>query len=213
MGAKLSTYMRFFAKKMGMTHVFGNDGSLVPVTVMIIHDTVFIGGIASDPSRLLFATKSLRKPKNSSSSVKGVLSRAGLSTDLNKLFEANKYAFSSPLEVGKKVCPEDFMRIGDKVDISATSKGKGFAGTMKRYGYSGLRATHGVSVCHRRQGSTGQRQDPGKTFKNKGMPGRMGTDSVTIKGVSVVSISENLILLKGSVPGHTNSMASIVVKN
>jgi large subunit ribosomal protein L3 len=106
------------------------------------------------------------------------------------------------LPVGAEILADHFV-VGQFVDVTGTSVGKGFAGGMKRWNFGGLRATHGVSVSHRSIGSTGGRQDPGKTFKNKKMPGQMGTDRITTLNLRVVStdVERGLVLVEGAVPG------------
>ncbi|MBY0422711.1 MAG: 50S ribosomal protein L3, partial [Parvularculaceae bacterium] len=106
------------------------------------------------------------------------------------------------VDVGAELSAEHFLP-GQKVDVTGITVGKGFAGAMKRWNFAGLRATHGVSVSHRSHGSTGQRQDPGKVFKNKKMAGHYGVERVTTQNIEVVKIdaARNLILLKGAIPG------------
>ena len=106
------------------------------------------------------------------------------------------------IPVGAEITADHFV-VGQFVDVTGTSTGKGFAGGMKRWNFGGLRATHGVSVSHRSIGSTGGRQDPGKTFKNKKMPGHMGVDRITTLNLKVVQtdVERGLILVEGAVPG------------
>lgn len=105
----------------------------------------------------------------------------------------------------------DLFTLGDKVDITGTTKGRGFSGAMKRHNFRGLEATHGVSISHRSPGSTGQRTDPGKTFKNKKMAGQYGNTRKTIKNLSVIDIDveNNLIAVKGAVPGATGGFVFV----
>jgi large subunit ribosomal protein L3 len=114
------------------------------------------------------------------------------------------------MPVGAEVTADHFVA-GQFVDVTGTSKGKGFQGGIKRWNFSGLRATHGVSVSHRSIGSTGNRQDPGKVFKNKKMPGHLGVETVTTQNVVVVrtDVERGLILLKGSVPGAPGGWVSV----
>ena len=109
------------------------------------------------------------------------------------------------LEIGNKINASHFQK-GQSVDITGTSIGKGFAGSMKRHNFSGLRATHGVSVSHRSHGSTGQRQDPGKVFKGKKMAGHMGDKLRTMQNLEIIKsdLENNLLYLKGSIPGSKN---------
>ena len=117
----------------------------------------------------------------------------------------------SSLKIGDKVNVSNFM-VGQFVDVTSNSIGKGFAGGMKRHNFAGNRATHGVSISHRSHGSTGQCQDPGKVFKGKKMAGRLGNKKVTIQNLKILNIDtvNNLIILKGAVPGHKGSIIKIV---
>ena len=117
----------------------------------------------------------------------------------------------SSFKIGDKVDVSNFM-VGQFVDVTANSIGKGFAGGMKRHNFAGNRATHGVSISHRSHGSTGQCQDPGKVFKGKKMAGRLGNKKVTIQNLKILNIDtvNNLIILKGAVPGHKGSIIKIV---
>ena len=111
------------------------------------------------------------------------------------------------LEIGTKIDANHF-KINQYIDASSKSIGKGFAGVMKRHNFGGLRASHGVSISHRSHGSTGQNQDPGRVFKGKKMAGRMGAKKVTKQNLKILHIDEvnNLIVVKGSVPGKKNSI-------
>jgi large subunit ribosomal protein L3 len=114
------------------------------------------------------------------------------------------------MPVGSEVTVDHFVA-GQFVDVTGTSLGKGFQGGMKRWNFKGLRATHGVSVSHRSIGSTGNRQDPGKVFKGKKMPGQMGSETVTTQNIVVVRTDKDrgLIMLKGSVPGSKGGWVSV----
>jgi large subunit ribosomal protein L3 len=114
------------------------------------------------------------------------------------------------IPVGAEIQADHFV-VGQFVDVTGTSVGKGFAGGMKRWNFGGLRATHGVSVSHRSIGSTGGRQDPGKTFKNKKMPGHMGVDRITTLNLRVVQtdVARGLILVEGAVPGSKGGWISV----
>jgi large subunit ribosomal protein L3 len=114
------------------------------------------------------------------------------------------------IPVGAEIQADHFV-VGQFVDVTGTSVGKGYAGGMKRWNFGGLRATHGVSISHRSIGSTGQRQDPGKTFKNKKMPGHMGVDRVTTLNLRVVQtdVERGLILVEGAVPGSKGGWIAV----
>jgi len=121
-----------------------------------------------------------------------------------------RVADDATLEVGSTLAASHFA-VGQLVDISGTTQGKGFAGAMKRWGFGGMRATHGVSISHRAHGSTGNRQDPGKVFKNKKMAGHMGDRNRTQQNLEVVRVDDErgLIFVKGSVPGAKNSWLTV----
>ncbi|MBN1333099.1 MAG: 50S ribosomal protein L3, partial [Synergistales bacterium] len=113
-------------------------------------------------------------------------------------------------EVGQELTVSMF-EAGDRVNVSGKSKGKGFAGVMKKYHYGGNPATHGVSKTHRKPGSSGGSSYPGRVFKGKKMPGRMGDEKVTVKNLSVVAVDpgNNLLLIKGAIPGARNSLVMV----
>jgi large subunit ribosomal protein L3 len=140
------------------------------------------------------------KIKNVSKPQKGHFAKAKVEPS-KKLVEF-RVAADALLEPGAQLSPSHFS-VGQRVDVSGTTKGKGFAGGMKRWNFSGLEASHGVSVSHRSLGSTGNRQDPGKTFKNKKMPGHLGQERITTLNLTIAAIDEarNLVLVHGAVPG------------
>jgi large subunit ribosomal protein L3 len=109
------------------------------------------------------------------------------------------------LKVGDSITIDSVIKEGDKISVGGVTIGKGFAGVMKRWNFRGLEASHGVSVSHRSHGSTGQRQDPGKTFKGKKMAGHMGVDNVTVKNLEVLMIDKekSVIAVKGAIPGYS----------
>jgi large subunit ribosomal protein L3 len=144
------------------------------------------------------------KPKNVSKPQKGHYAKAKVEPAM-KLVEF-RVANDALLEPGSVISTSHFS-VGQFVDVAGTTKGKGFAGGMKRWNFSGLEASHGVSVSHRSLGSTGNRQDPGKTFKNKKMPGHLGQERVTTLNLQVAGLDEarNLVLIRGAVPGSKGS--------
>ena len=133
--------------------------------------------------------------------------------NLNAFYHSREFKLTEPsrFKVGDKISVSNFI-VGQFVDVTSNSIGKGFAGGMKRHNFSGNRATHGVSISHRSHGSTGQCQDPGKVFKGKKMAGRLGNKKVTIQNLKILNIDteNNLIILKGAVPGHKGSLIKIV---
>jgi large subunit ribosomal protein L3 len=190
------------AKKLGMTRLFNDDGSTVPVTVLHL-DQVRVVAVRTaekdgyDAVQLGFG---LAKPKNVSKPNKGHFAKAGV--EAPKKVAEFRVGSDAALEVGAKLSANHFVK-GQIVDVTGTSKGKGFAGAMKRWNFAGLEATHGVSISHRSHGSTGQRQDPGKTFKNKKMAGHLGDERITTQNLEVAGfdLDKGLLMVKGAVPG------------
>jgi large subunit ribosomal protein L3 len=190
------------AKKLGMTRLFNDDGSTVPVTVLHL-DQVRVVAVRTaekdgyDAVQLGFG---LAKPKNVSKPNKGHFAKAGV--EAPKKVAEFRVAADAALEVGAKLSAEHFVK-GQIVDVTGTSKGKGFAGAMKRWNFAGLEASHGVSISHRSHGSTGNRQDPGKTFKNKKMAGHLGVERITTQNLEVAGfdLDKGLLMVKGAVPG------------
>ena len=190
------------ARKEGMTRIFTEDGRQVPVTVLKI-DNCQVTGVMTEEKNGYTAVQlgaGTAKIKRTSKAMRGVYAKSKIEPK-KKVAEFRVNADNLP-EVGAEVGANHFIA-GQKVDVCATSKGKGFAGAMKRHNFGGMRATHGVSVSHRAHGSTGQCQDPGKVFKGKKMAGQMGNERVTTQNLEVAAIDleDNLILVKGSVPG------------
>lgn len=190
------------AKKLGMTRLFNDDGSTVPVTVLHL-DQVRVVALRTaekdgyDAVQLGFG---LAKPKNVSKPNKGHFAKAGVEAP-KKVVEF-RVGSDAALEVGAKLSANHFVK-GQIVDVTGTSKGKGFAGAMKRWNFGGLEASHGVSISHRSHGSTGNRQDPGKTFKNKKMAGHLGVERITTQNLEVAGfdLDRGLLMVKGAVPG------------
>jgi large subunit ribosomal protein L3 len=190
------------AQKLGMTRVFTGAGEHLPVTVLkldgcqvVAHRTVEKDGYVA-----LQLGAGVAKPRNVSKPERERFAKVQVAPKMTLAefrVDADKL-----IPVGATITADHFVA-GQFVDVTGTSTGKGFAGGMKRWNFGGLRATHGVSVSHRSIGSTGQRQDPGKTFKNKKMPGHMGAERVTTLNLKVVSTDpeRGLILVEGSVPG------------
>ena len=197
------------AKKVGMTQVFDEDGSLTPVTVIRVEPNTVIA----------------RKTKETAGYDAVVL---GLD-DLKKNKVSKSYAGQFPENITPKKTLKEFrdfdgeVAVGDEVgvelldglryvDVTATSKGKGFQGVMKRWGFHGGRATHG-SKFHREPGGTGQCTSPGRTFKNVKLPGRMGRERVTVQNLKVVKIDPELkvVMVRGAVPGNKN--CTLIIKN
>jgi large subunit ribosomal protein L3 len=190
------------AQKLGMTRIFTDAGEHVPVTVLKLEQCQVVAHrtIEKDGYIALQLGAGQRKPKNVSKAQRGHFAVASVEPK-HKVVEFRVDA-ERVIPVGAEILADHFID-GQFVDVTGTSLGKGFAGGMKRWNFGGLRATHGVSVSHRSIGSTGGRQDPGKTFKNKKMPGHLGVERVTTQNLKVVrtDVERGLILVEGAVPG------------
>jgi large subunit ribosomal protein L3 len=189
-------------KKLGMTRIFRDDGTHVPVTVLRL-DAVQVVAARTEETDGYSAVqlgwgrakvKNVSKPNRGHFAKNKVEPKARLAE-----FRVDADALLAP---GATLTAAHFV-VGQLVDVTATSKGKGFAGAMKRWNFSGLEASHGVSISHRSHGSTGNRQDPGKVFKNKKMAGHLGHERVTTLSLEVAAVDaeKGLVMLKGAVPG------------
>ncbi len=198
------------AKKLGMTRLFKDDGTHVPVTVLHLDEVQVVD--ARTEERDGYTAVQLgwgrAKVKNVSQPNKGHFARVKVEPK-KKLVEF-RVTPDAMLEPGQTLSAAHFL-VGQKVDVCGTSKGKGFAGGMKRWNFRGLEASHGVSVSHRSLGSTGNRQDPGKTFKNKKMPGHLGDERITTLNVEVAAVDaeRGLLMVRGSVPGGKNGWVMV----
>jgi len=205
--------MGLVGRKCGMTRVFTEDGESIPVTVIEAQPNRItqVKTAETDGYRALQVTAGSRKASRVSKSEAGHFASAKVEAgDLNaelRLDDADDGAFEAGNEI--KV---DLFAEGQKVDVTGTSIGKGFAGTVKRHNFSMQDATHGNSLAHRAPGSIGQNQTPGRVFKGKKMSGHMGNVRRTAQNLVVVRVDNerNLLLIKGAVPGHAGS--SVVVR-
>lgn len=190
------------AQKVGMTRVFTDAGEHVPVTVLKLDQCQVVAHRTKEKNGYvaLQVGSGLAKVKNVSKAERGRFAIAKVEPK-RKVAEF-RVSEDAVIPVGAEITADHFV-VGQFVDVTGTSKGKGFAGGMKRWNFSGLRASHGVSVSHRSIGSTGGRQDPGKTFKGKKMPGHLGVERVTTQNLRVVQTDpeRGLILVEGAVPG------------
>ncbi len=198
------------AQKVGMTRVFTDEGEHVPVTVLRIDDVQVVAQrtVEADGYSAVQLGAGKIKTKNVTKPMRGHFAKAKVEPKRKVVeFRVDPQGL---IEVGAELSAAHFVP-GQFVDVTGTTIGKGFAGAMKRWNFGGLRATHGVSVSHRSHGSTGNRQDPGKTFKNKKMAGHLGVEQVTTQNLKVVRIDEDqgLILVKGSVPGHEGAWVMV----
>ena len=198
------------AKKVGMTRLFQADGRHVPVTVLQLDDVQVVGRREMDRDGYtavqLGAGKA--KAKNVAKPQRAAFGKAEVEPKARVV--EFRVAEDALLDVGAHISADHFVA-GQMVDVAGVTQGKGFAGAMKRWGFGGLRATHGVSVSHRSHGSTGNRQDPGRVFKNKKMAGHMGARNRTQQNLEVVRTDpiRGLLFIKGSVPGHKGSWLTV----
>ncbi len=190
------------AQKLGMTRVFNDAGEHVPVTVLKLDGCQVVAQRTKEQNGYTAVQLGIgrAKVKNVSRAERGRFAVAKVEPKVKPAeFRVEETAL---LPVGAEITADHFV-VGQFVDVTGTSAGKGFAGGMRRWNFGGLRASHGVSISHRSLGSTGGRQDPGKTFKNKKMAGHMGVERVTTLNLRVVQtdVDRGLILVEGAVPG------------
>jgi large subunit ribosomal protein L3 len=198
------------AKKVGMTRLFQADGRHVPVTVLQLDEVQVVGRRETDRDGYTAVQlgAGTAKAKNVAKPQRVAFGKAEVEPKA-KVVEF-RVAEDALLDVGARISAEHFVA-GQLVDVAGVTQGKGFAGAMKRWGFRGLRATHGVSVSHRSHGSTGNRQDPGRVFKNKKMAGHMGARNRTQQNLEIVRTDpiRGLLFVKGSVPGHKGSWMTV----
>ncbi len=194
------------AQKVGMTRVFTEAGEHVPVTVLKLDGCQVVAHRTKEKNGYTAVQVGIgrAKVKNVSKAERARFAVANVEPKM-KLAEF-RVPEDGLIPVGAEITADHFV-VGQFVDVTGTTTGKGFAGPMKRWNFGGLRASHGVSISHRSHGSTGGRQDPGKTFKNKKMAGHLGTDRVTTQNLRVVQtdVERGLVLVEGSVPGHAGN--------
>jgi large subunit ribosomal protein L3 len=198
------------AQKLGMSRIFDADGKHVPVTVLKV-DNLQVVAVQTNEKNGYTAVQlgaGSRKAKNVSKGERGHFAKAKVEPKA-KVSEF-RVSEDNVLEVGAELCVSHFV-MNQFVDVSGVSLGKGYQGVMKRWNFAGLRATHGVSVSHRSPGSTGQRQSPGRVFKNKKMAGHMGAENITIQNLRVVEIQPEagLLVVEGAVPGHKGAWVTV----
>ena len=193
------------ARKLGMTRVFTDEGNHVAVTVLRVDNCQVVAQRTQDRDgyTALQLGVGKAKVKNVSKPQRGHFAKAKIEPKARVAeFRVSEDAL---VEVGAEITAAHFVP-GQYVDVTGTSIGKGYAGGMKRWNFGGLRASHGVSVSHRSLGSTGQRQDPGKTFKNKKMAGHLGQERVTTLNLEIAAVDaeRGLVMVRGAVPGGKN---------
>ena len=190
------------AKKVGMTRLFQDDGRHVPVTVLQLDGVQVVGRREADRDGYVAVAlgAGTAKAKNVAKPQRGAFGKAEV--EPKAYVHEFRVSEDNLLDVGAELSADHFV-VGQYVDIAGRTQGKGFQGGMKRWGFGGLRATHGVSVSHRSLGSTGNRQDPGRVFKNKKMAGHMGDKQRTQQNLEIVrtDAERGLLFVRGSVPG------------
>ncbi len=190
------------AQKVGMTRLFTESGEHVPVTVLRLGNCQVVAHCTKDKNGYvaLQLGSGVRKPQRANRADRGHFAVAKV--ELKRKLAEFRVDDDALIPIGAEITADHFL-VGQFVDVTGTSTGKGWAGAMKRWNFAGLRASHGVSVSHRSIGGTGGRQDPGRTFKNKKMSGHMGVDRVTTLNLKVVQtdVDRGLILVEGAVPG------------
>jgi large subunit ribosomal protein L3 len=198
------------AKKLGMTRLFDEAGSHVPVTVLSLDGCQVTAQRTKDKDGYIALQlgAGVKKPKNTSKAERGHFAK-GLVEPKRHVAEF-RVSEDNLIDVGAEFTADHFVP-GQKVDVAGVTIGKGFAGAIKRWNFGGMRATHGVSVSHRAHGSTGQRQDPGKVFKGKKMAGHMGQTVITTQNLTIwrVDVERGLILVKGAVPGTEGTYVKV----
>jgi large subunit ribosomal protein L3 len=198
------------AKKLGMARFFDEAGAHVPVTVLSLEGCQVVGQRTAEKDGYvaLQLGAGAKKAKNTSKAMRGHFAKAQV--EPKRTVAEFRVSEDNLIEVGAEITADHFVP-GQKIDVTGATVGKGFAGAMKRWNFGGLRATHGVSVSHRSHGSTGNRQDPGRTFPGKKMAGHLGQETVTTLNLTVwrVDAERGLILVRGAVPGTEGSFVKI----
>ncbi len=195
--------------KVGMTRIPDENGNFVPATVLRLDGGVIVGVRQINGEKRVILSFDRAKEKNVPKPIIGILRKAGVN-DTFKILKEFKLLGSTEVSPGQKI-RVDIFSVGEKVDVIGVSKGKGFQGAMKRWGFAGGPDSHG-SMSHRRVGAIGCRTDPGRVWKGKKMPGRMGYNKVTVKNLKIlyVDTDKELIAVKGSVPGWIG--AKVIVR-
>ena len=194
--------------KIGQTSFISEEGKRVCATVLDYNTCTVVGNRTEDKDGYTANILGFLKPKKLNKPQLKDFNKKNIET--KKIIKEERLtSVDDLLEIGSEVSPK--FNVGDKVCVQSKSTGKGFAGAMKRHNFSGMRASHGVSISHRAHGSTGQNQNPGKVFKGKKMAGHLGDEVTTTKNLEVllVDTDKKLIFLKGSVPGKNKSVVRI----
>ena len=198
-------------KKIGMTQIFDESGKVIPVTVVEAGPCVVVQKktVENDGYAAVQIGFGEVKPKNVNKPMKGHFDKAEVAA--KKTLKEFRLEGCDSMNVGD-IIKADTFAVGDSVDVSGTSKGKGFAGAIKRHNQHRLKETHGTGPVHREAGSMGACSSPSRIYKGKGMPGHMGAEKVTVQNLEVVKIDteNNLIAVKGAIPGSKGSIVTIV---
>ena len=193
-------------KKLGMSMFFDEQGRTIPVTLLKLDDCQVVGHRNNEKDGVIAVRVGYGKLKANkvTKPLKGYFKKQKV--DFKRNIADFKVSQDAVLDVGTYINANHYVA-GQFIDVTGISKGKGFAGVMKRYGFRGLRASHGVSISHRAHGSTGHCQEPGKVFKGKKMAGHMGATRVTISNLEIIQVDEenNILVVKGAVPGVSDS--------
>lgn len=198
------------AQKVGMTRLFTDEGVHVPVTVLKVNNCEVVGVRTLEKDGYVAVQLGAGKAKEKNVSKAQRVQFAKANVEPKKTVVEFRVSDDCVVPVGSELSVNHFVK-GQYVDVTGTSLGKGYAGVMKKYNFAGDCASHGVSLTHRSGGSTGQRQDPGRVFKNKKMPGHMGAEQVTVQNLLVVDLDEarGLIMVKGAVPGYEGNVVYV----
>jgi large subunit ribosomal protein L3 len=208
--------LEIIGQKVGMTHMFKSNGNIMPVTVLRLYDNCVIE-MKSEENKahntLSIAFDKLENAKKLSKPVIGFFNKRNL--PIHRIIHNSKIKKDSSFNSGDSIAFDKIFKEGSLISVRGTTIGKGFAGVMKRWNFRGLEASHGVSISHRSHGSTGQRQDPGKTFRGKKMAGHLGVDNITTKNLEIVFFDQEkkVVMIKGCVPGKSGSDIIIKLNN
>ena len=197
-------------RKLGMSRVFNDKGEHIPVTVLRLEDAEVLStkSVEKDGYTAIQLGFHNKKLKHTNKPMRGVFAKS--KSEPKERVAEFRVSKEALLKVGDKLSVNHYVT-GQKVDVVGVSQGKGFAGSMKRHNFGGMQASHGVSISHRAHGSTGNSQDPGRTWKGKKMAGQYGNVRITTQNLTVVKLieNENLILVQGSVPGSKNGVVML----
>lgn len=210
MSLQVSKRTGLIAKKVGMTQIFDSKGNAIAVTLLQADQNTVVGTRtkSKDGYDAIIMGFGSRKPSRVAKAQRVEFSKAGVEV-AEKVVEF-RVTDDCLLNSGDQLSLKHFL-VGQQIDVHGTNTGKGFAGAMKRHNFRGLEASHGVSISHRSHGSTGNRQDPGRTFPGKKMAGHLGCESITIQNINIVAIDEEfgVIAVNGSIPGKPGSFVTI----